>query len=117
MKHETYLSENLNSIISWLENNFLFLNYSKTKIMLVGSQQKLARVTGFCITVRNRTLGRVYKFEYLGVMLDPCLSWNGHIYIILTLFPLKFHRGWACYAKLAIVGSSLKMLVSRCMTP
>ena len=81
---ETYLSEDLNSIISWLENNFLFLNYSKTKIMLVGSQQKLARVADFCITARNKTLGRVYEFKYLGVMLDPCLSWNDHIDLIST---------------------------------
>ena len=47
--------------------------------MLVGSQQKLVRVTDFCITARNKTLGRVYEFKYLGVMLDPCLSWNDHI--------------------------------------
>ena len=32
---ETYLSEDLNSIIFWLENIF-FANYSKTNIMLVG---------------------------------------------------------------------------------
>ena len=92
MKHETYLSENLNSIISWLENNFLFLNYSKTKILLVGSQQKLARVTDFRITARNKTLGRVYESKYLGVMLDPCLSWNDLIELISTAL-LSFEYG------------------------
>lgn len=61
---QTYFSEDLNNIISWLENNFFFLNYSNSKKMLVGSQQKLARVTDFCITARNKTLGRVNYLVY-----------------------------------------------------
>ena len=52
--------------------------------MLVGSQLKLARVTDFCITARNKTLGRVYEFKYFGVILDSCLSWNDHIDLIST---------------------------------
>ena len=59
------------------------LQYSKYS-KLVGLQQKFARVTDFCITARNKTLGRVYEFKYLGVMLDPCLSWNDHIDLIST---------------------------------
>ena len=62
-----------------VENNFLFLNYAKTKVMLVGTHQRLARVTNFGITARNKSLDRVYQFRYLGVILDPCLSWNDHI--------------------------------------
>ena len=34
---------------------------------------------------------------------------------ILTLSPVKFHLGWACYAK--VVRSSLNRLVSHCTTP
>ena len=76
---EFHLSQDLNNMINWLENNFLFLNYAKTKVMLVGTHQRLARVTNFSITARNKSLDRVYQFKYLGVILDPCLSWNDHI--------------------------------------
>ena len=76
---EFHLSEDLNNMINWLENNFLFLNYTKTKIMLVSTHQWLARVSNFCITARNMPLGRVYQFKYLGVILDHSLTWNDHM--------------------------------------
>ena len=39
---ESMLSEDLRHIIEWLNNNFLYLNYSKTKVMLTGTHQRLA---------------------------------------------------------------------------
>ena len=47
----------------WLNNNFLYYNYRKTKVMLTGTHQRLALVDSF--TVR---LSRVYQFKYLGVI-------------------------------------------------
>jgi len=37
---ESKLSEDLESVINWLNSNFLFLNYSKTKVMLTGTHQR-----------------------------------------------------------------------------
>ena len=76
---ESTLSGDLNRIISWLNRNFLFLNHSKTKIMLIGTHQRLAKVDSFNIEAQDTKLDRVYKFKYLGVMFDSCLSWNDHI--------------------------------------
>ena len=76
---EDHLSEDLGHVINWLESSYLFLNYSKTKIMLIGTHQRLAKVGSFSITARNKILSRVYEFKYLGVVLDPTLSWNDHI--------------------------------------
>ena len=76
---EFMLSEDLKHIIEWLNDNFLYLNYSKTKIMLTGTHQRLARVDNFTVKAKDTVLSRVYQFKYLGVVLDPCLSWNDHV--------------------------------------
>ena len=77
---EFMLSEDLKHIIEWLNENFLYLNYSKTKIMLTGTHQRLARVDNFTVKAKDTVLSRVYQsVKYLGVVLDPCLSWNDHV--------------------------------------
>ena len=65
------LSEDLKRIIEGLNNNFLYLNYSKTKVMLTGTHQRLAVVNSFTVGAWDTVLSRVCQFKYLGVMLDP----------------------------------------------
>ena len=76
---ESMLSEDLKHKIEWLNNNFLYLNYSKTKVMFTGTHQRLALVDSFTVGAGDTVLSRVYQFKYLGVMLDPHLSWNDYI--------------------------------------
>ena len=47
--------------------------------MLKGTHQKLSSVQSFTVSVNDKDLERVYIFKYLGVILDPCLTWNEHI--------------------------------------
>ena len=89
------LSEDLKHIIEWLNNNFPYLNYSKTKVMLTGTQQRLALVDSFTVRAGDTVLSRVYQFKYLGVMLDPYLSWNDHIDYIGR----KYRQNSACFVK------------------
>ena len=70
-------SEDLKHIIEWLNNNFLYLNYSKTKVMLTGTHQRLALVDSFTVRAGDTVPSRVYP-KYLGVTI-PYLSWNDHI--------------------------------------
>ena len=76
---ESMLSEDLKNIIEWLNNNFLYLNYSKTKVVLTGTHQRLSLVDSFTVRAGDTVLSQVYQFKYLGVILDPYLSWNDHI--------------------------------------
>ena len=73
------LSEDLKHIIEWLNNNFLYVNHSKTKVTLTGTHQRLALVDSFTVIAGDTVLSRVYQLKYLGVMLNPYLLWNDHI--------------------------------------
>ena len=65
--------------LSLILNSCYLKIYSKTKIMLTGTHQRLARVDNFTVKAKDTVLSRVYQFKYLGVVLDPCLSWNDHV--------------------------------------
>ena len=47
--------------------------------MLTGTDQRLALADSSTVRAGDTVLSRVYQIKYLGVMLDPYLSWNDHI--------------------------------------
>ena len=47
--------------------------------MLTGTHQRLALVDSFTVRAGETVLSRVYQFKYLGITLDPYLSWNDYI--------------------------------------
>ena len=55
------------------------LNVSKTKIMLIGTHQRLNAVDSFSVTEDNTSLERVDTFKHLGVIMDETLSWKEHV--------------------------------------
>jgi len=78
------LSQDLDHVVRWLNQNYLMLTYLKTKVIIMGTHQKLSSVVSFTVSVNDKVLERVYEFKYLGVILDPCLTWNKHIDISET---------------------------------
>ena len=76
---KSMLSEDVKHIIEWLNNNFLYFNYSKIKGMLTGTHERFALVDSFTVRAGDTVLSRVYQFKYLGVMLNPYPLWNDHI--------------------------------------
>ena len=61
-----------------MEINKFILNQSKTKSILFGSRQNLAK-SPFFFVFGGKVLERVSKFSYLGVALDEALSWKDHV--------------------------------------
>ena len=76
---KSMLSEDVKHIIEWLNNNFLYFNYSKIKGMLTGTHERFALVDSFTVRAGDTVLSRVYQFKYLGVMLNPYPLWNDAI--------------------------------------
>ena len=68
--------------------------------MLTGPRRRLALVDSFTVTAGDTVLSRIYQFKYLGVMLDPYLSWNDHIDYI----------GRKISAKLGMLRKALKVI-------
>ena len=89
---ETKLSEDFEQMISWLSSNYLFLNYKKSKIMLIGIIQRLSSTAA--IKANDKVFERVYSFKYLGVVLDPCLSWNDHVDLIASKISSRLGMLW-----------------------
>ena len=75
------LTEEMKKVAIWLTKNKLTLNVKKTKVMLFGSSIKISKNTdNFSRSkINNDVLDHVNSFKYLGVYLDPTLSWKGHL--------------------------------------
>ena len=74
------LNADLRSIEIWLESNKLTLNVNKCKAMLFGTRNKLRLGKDQLIaTLCGKCLEVVSTFKYLGVWLDPYLTWQDHI--------------------------------------
>ncbi len=72
------LSENLSNLHVWCSENKLTISTNKTKFMFFHK----ANDTNFGVVpdlyLNGELITRVYKFKYLGVILDPCLTFMSH---------------------------------------
>ena len=75
---ETYLQSDLDSVAVWLLSSHLCLNVDKSNCMLIGSRQRVANKE-LCVSVGGNVLTQVNSVRYLGVLIDPVLSWTLHI--------------------------------------
>ena len=54
-------------------------NVCKTKIVLVGTHQRLNAVESFSVAADNTSLERADTFKYLGVTIEETFSWKEHV--------------------------------------
>ena len=73
------LNNDINRISSWMKENKLFLNMSKTEYVIYGSHQRLKREDSLSLSCNGSSLTKSESFKYLGVGIDQHLSFNNHI--------------------------------------
>ena len=74
------MNTEISKVAKWLNENVLTLNVKKTKGMLLCKIQKMTRRdSDLEVYINNSLIDNVDKFKYLGVWLDPALTWNEQI--------------------------------------
>ena len=74
------INEELSKIIFWLESNGLTINKQKTKFMLFHNKGKKFLVP--TIIIEDIKIELVENFNFLGLLINKQLSWEGHLYNI-----------------------------------
>ena len=75
----TDLNEDLIRMRNWCFDNLLLLNPDKTKLMVYGSRQMLAKLPDFRLSLLGKELTPASSVKDLGVKFDPILSFDNHI--------------------------------------
>ena len=78
------LSEDINSLASWFQDNELIINLKKgkTEVMLFGTAKRLSGFDGkeLNLSVNGSRIDTTTNYKYLGVYLDPTLNLDMHFY-------------------------------------
>ena len=76
---QSKLNADLAAITSWLHDDKLTLNVTKSKFMVIGGRNKLSQFNVIALIAKNDPLDNVTKFKYLGVTINQHLTWHDHI--------------------------------------
>ena len=109
------MNESLPKIASWFNTNQLTLNTKKTKFMIFGTRNLLRNYSNISINYDNTVIERVEKFQYLGVILDPLLSWSDHIDYVSTIVSKRI--GVIRRVKFYLPSATLIMLANALVFP
>ena len=72
------MNKDLTEIRDWCFDNRLLLNASKTKLMLFGSRQMIAKIPNFNLSQLGKDLVPTRCARDLGVSFDDQLTFSGH---------------------------------------
>ena len=80
---ESNLQEKADAVATWCEQNKMVLNTDKTKVMLIGSKQKLKNTTDtgntVNIQINDKPIQQVSEEKLLGITVDHSLNWKSQV--------------------------------------
>ena len=88
------INNELSKICDWLALNKLSLNVKKTKMMVFHYRQRFIKNIIPKLMINNIPIEHVKKFNFLGIVLDECMTWDAHINkisskIAFTIYTMK----------------------------
>ncbi len=76
---EWKLNSTLKTVAEWFSYSKLSLNLGKTNFMLFGMHQTCRKYNNVMIRFGDMVIKRVEEAKYLGMMLDPQLTFSAHV--------------------------------------
>lgn len=73
------INNELKLITDWLCLNKLSLNAKKTKMMIFHHRQRSIKNLRLDLIINDTRIEQVNEFNFLGILLDECLTWNPHV--------------------------------------
>ena len=98
-----YLSQ-IQSFVNYCDSNFLELNVSKTKEMLIDYRRNISPPPP--VFIKGTAVERVDKYKYLGVVLNNKLTWDDHVDVLVK----KLNSRLYCLRKLSNFNVSSEIL-------
>ena len=92
--NETHYRAEIDHFIEYCDNNYLELNVSKTKEMVIDFRRNKKELD--TIVIKNIAVEQVSNYKYLGVVFDNALSWGDHVDYIMK----KLNSRMYCLRKL-----------------
>ena len=79
-RNDSFINNELNKIVVWLQCNKLKLNIKKTKYMLFHNpQRRVVQEMYPRITIDGNEIEKVEEFNFLGIIINSHCNWNNHI--------------------------------------
>ena len=76
---EYHPNDDLANLAEWFNNNYLTLNKSKSKFVLLGGNKRLQTCQGIELVIDHENLESEDAIKYVGVVIHKNLTWNEHI--------------------------------------
>ena len=86
------LQRDVDSLSQWCNRNGIMANVEKTKLMVFGSNNSLAKIPQFDIKFAGVALQKVTSYTYLGIPLDNRLTFNTYVNRIISSFTAKLKQ-------------------------
>ena len=93
------IENSLKTMKQWFNANSLKMNPDKTDFIIIGTRQALKKVGNFQLNIADSAIKPSPSIKVLGVIIDPCLSWEFHISqivkrcnaLLISLYRFRHH--------------------------